>query len=129
MDQARDLALESARLKSKFLANRRNEIRTRMSAILGMSELLSETDLDPQQQKFLGIMQNNGNVLLELIDDILDLAKIESGRLSLEQTPFHLDGLLDKVAESLAERAPAKDLELRARAVPDTPLNLLGDPR
>jgi PAS domain S-box-containing protein len=125
--QTREAALAASRAKSEFLSSMSHEIRTPMNAILGMAELLAETPLDHQQQKFLNIMQNNGNALLELINDILDLAKVESGRLNLEQRPFELDALMEKVAETLGMRAHAAGLELIARVVPGTPLNLLGD--
>jgi PAS domain S-box-containing protein len=126
--RAREDALAASTAKSEFLSSMSHEIRTPMNAILGMAELLSETELDQQQQKFLSIMQNNGNALLQLINDILDLAKVESGRLSLDKTSFELDNLVEKVVETLAVRAHSKELELVARVAPGTPLYLLGDP-
>jgi PAS domain S-box-containing protein len=125
---AREDALAASRAKSEFLSSMSHEIRTPMNAILGMAELLAETPLDAQQQKFLEVMQNNGNVLLTLINDILDLAKVESGRLNLEQMSFEPEQLLDKVGETLAVRAHAKGLELTVRVAPDVPSHLIGDP-
>ncbi|MGH7837878.1 MAG: response regulator, partial [Candidatus Binataceae bacterium] len=125
---AREEALSASRAKSEFLSSMSHEIRTPMNAILGMAELLAETTLDAQQQKFLDVMQNNGNALLTLINDILDLAKVESGRLSLEQTSFEPESLLDKVGETLAVRAHAKGLELTLRIAPEVPGQLIGDP-
>jgi PAS domain S-box-containing protein len=125
--RAREDALAASKAKSEFLSSMSHEIRTPMNAILGMTELLSETELDQQQQKFLSIIENNGNALLQLINDILDLAKVESGRLSLEKTSFELDNLVEKAAETLSVRAHSKGLELVARVAPGTPVHLLGD--
>ncbi len=77
-----------------------------------MAELIDETPLNPEQKKFLGIMRNNGDALLSLINDILDLAKIEAGRLTLEQVDFDLENLTDTVSETFGLRAHAKGLEL-----------------
>lgn len=125
---AREAALAASRAKSEFLSSMSHEIRTPMTAILGMVELLEDTALDRQQQKYLSIMRNNGAVLLGLINDVLDLARIESGRLDLERTGFELESLIDKVVESFAARAHAKGLEMAARIAPGTPTRLLGDP-
>jgi two-component system, sensor histidine kinase and response regulator len=125
---AREAALAASQAKSEFLSSMSHEIRTPMNAILGMAELIDETPLNSEQKKFLGIMRNNGDALLSLINDILDLAKIEAGRLTLEQVDFDLEGLTDTVSETFGMRAHAKGLELAVHLMPDVPLRLRGDP-
>jgi signal transduction histidine kinase len=92
-----------------------------MNAILGMAELLNDTELSNEQHKYLSIMMNNGSALLDLIDDILDFARIESGRLSLEAVSFDLLEIAERVAETLSIRAHQKGLELALRVAPGVP--------
>ena len=125
---AREQALIALRAKSEFLSSMSHEIRTPMNAVLGMAEVLSETNLDADQVRYLETMRFNGNTLLTLLDDILDLARVESGRLQLEEVEFDLGDLVEKSVETLAVRAHGKGLELVARIVSGTPTRCLGDP-
>ena len=124
---AREAALAASRAKSEFLSSMSHEIRTPMNAILGMTQLLEETTLGRDQRKYLEIMTNNGDALLDLINGILDLARIESGRLSLEQAEFDLEALVDQTVETLAIRAHQKGLEMLVQVRPGVPGRLIGD--
>ena len=122
-------AAEAAnRSKSDFLAQMSHEIRTPLNAIIGMADLLWETALSAEQRQYVRIFRRAGTTLLNLLNDILDVSKIESGHMELEEIEFDLWDVLEKVCELLAMRAHEKGLELACRVMPDIATNLRGDP-
>jgi two-component system, sensor histidine kinase and response regulator len=126
--ETREAALAGSRAKSDFVSNISHEIRTAMNAILGTADLLSETALSFEQRHYVQTMRTNGNAMLALVNDVLDLARVESGRLNLERVKFDLRNLVENALETLATLAHEKKLELVGRITPDLPTSLLGDP-
>ena len=125
--EAKANAESASRTKSDFLASMSHEIRTPMNAIMGIADLLAKTALSPEQDKYVQIFRRAGDNLLNLINDILDLSKVEASQLELERTGFSLNDLLEKVTEMVAVRAHEKGLALVCEIAPNVPTDLVGD--
>jgi PAS domain S-box-containing protein len=128
LQQAKAAAESASRTKSDFLASMSHEIRTPMNAIMGIADLLAKTALTPEQDKFVQIFRRSGDNLLNLINDILDLSKVEASQLDLERTGFSLSDHLEKVMEMVAPRAQEKHLTLVCDIAPGVNNDLVGDP-
>ncbi|WP_157781906.1 ATP-binding protein, partial [Rubrivivax gelatinosus] len=127
-ERARRLAEDAARTKSDFLANMSHEIRTPLNAVIGMTRILSRTEMSPRQQDCVSKIQDSSHHLLAVVDDILDFSRLEAGKLRIEQVEFDLEALLQHVGAQVAERAAAKDLEFVIDVAPEVPARLVGDP-
>jgi len=125
--RAREAALEASRLKSEFVANISHEIRTPMNAVAGLTHLLAQTELSEKQKGYVDRIQASARALLDVINDVLDMSKIEAGRLIIEATPFRLRDVLSRVCDLLSARAEEKGIALSFEIAPGLPEIVIGD--
>ncbi|GGX69505.1 hypothetical protein GCM10011309_19400 [Litorimonas cladophorae] len=127
LEQAKDEAIAASRAKSEFLANMSHEIRTPMNGILGMAELLENSEISDRQRDFVSVINNSASALLTIINDILDFSKIEAGAFEIDPMPFNFKSSLNDVTSLLRANAQSKGLELIINYPSDLPKGFIGD--
>jgi two-component system sensor histidine kinase/response regulator len=127
--EAHDLALETARLRSEFLTKMSHEIRTPLNGIIGMTQLLLDTELNDDQRDHLRTVGSSGNLLLRIVNDVLGFSKLTAGKVALDQSPFDLYEALETTVETFAPRAQSRNIELILALSPDVPRDAHGDSR